>query len=840
MRPEISDSEARVFQRLHAYSGIAAVAATAVGGAVLFGWAFHIEILKSALPGQITMKPNTALAFIFSAFSLWLLRSQKSPAWGKIVGYFLAVLVILISAATLTEYFLSVDFRIDQFLFKELPGSLRTDVPGRMVPATAAAILAIGLALLSLNWKTERSQRPAQLLSLWSALIALTTISGYIYHASAGYGISPRPHVAVHTAVTLFLLSAAIFFARPDSGIARELTGLGSGSVMARRLLPAVFIVPYLLGWIRLQGQFAGLYGTELDLPLFATANVVVFSLLVWSNAHRMNVEFSLRGEAELEIRRLAATLETRVAERTETLMQQTLILSQQGALLEFAHDAVILNDFEGRILSWNRGAELMYGWPAPLAIGKIALDFLKTESATSAEEIQAQLLLHDYWEGEVTQYTREGLRLNVGTRWALQRGTDGAPMRVLTLNDDVTARKAAEKITEKLRQDQLRFKDEFLSHVSHELRSPLTAIKQFTTILLGGIAGDLNTEQREYQQIVLKNTSQLQSMIDDLLDVTRLETGKLSVDPERMSVLDAVTDAITTLQGSARAKGITLFSEVIPNLALAYADPQRVRQALIILIDNAIKFTPPGGTVVVQAGPHERDAKFVFFEISDTGRGIEPKNAERIFERLYQESEQGDRGRSGLGLGLFICKELVNRQGGLIWVKSEPGKGSVFSFTLPIFSLTSLMAPLRKGDDWPAKSMALVVAEMSAHDAAFASEGVERQWSREVRKLVQRCLLPNLDVLLPKMSSSADLHRFFVAAFADDKGASVLTSRIREQFERLPGVAGTGPKLNVSYTMLEPFPPDDWGSLENVVTGIATNLEQSVHPKLTREVASS
>jgi hypothetical protein len=85
---------------------------------------------------------------------------------------------------------------------------------------------------------------------------------------------------------------------------------------------------------------------------------------------------------------------------------------------------------------------------------------------------------------------------------------------------------------------------------------------------------------------------------------------------------------------------------------------------------------------------------------------------------------------------------------------------------------------------------------------------------------------LPNLDVLLPKMSSSADLHRFFVAAFADDTGASVLTSRIREQFERLPGVAGTGPKLNVFYTMLEPFPPDDWGSLENVVTSIATNLE--------------
>src|SRR6202011_3105360 len=112
-------------------------------------------------------------------------------------------------------------------------------------------------------------------------------------------------------------------------------------------------------------------------------------------------------------------------------------------------------------------------------------------------------------------------------------------------------------------RNDEMRFKDEFLSHVSHELRSPLTAIKQFTTILLGGLAGELNKEQGEFQQIVLKNIRQLQSMIDDLLEVTRLETGKLTVELESVSVSDAVTDILNTLQVTARAKGVALSSDV-------------------------------------------------------------------------------------------------------------------------------------------------------------------------------------------------------------------------------------------------------------------------------------
>jgi signal transduction histidine kinase len=233
--------------------------------------------------------------------------------------------------------------------------------------------------------------------------------------------------------------------------------------------------------------------------------------------------------------------------------------------------------------------------------------------------------------------------------------------------------------------EDQMRFKDQFLSHVSHELRSPLTAIKQFTTILLGGLAGTLNAEQREYQEIVLKNVEQLQSMIDDLLEVTRLETGKLTVDLESVSVADAVSDAVHTLQVTALAKGVTVSSDVPRDLPNAQADPTRLRQILINLLDNALKFTPTGGAAGIHAGLSPQDSQFLLLEVSDTGCGVNPEMAERIFDRLYQASEYTQPSRKGMGLGLYICKELVTRQGGNIWVTSRLPKGSVFSFTLPV-----------------------------------------------------------------------------------------------------------------------------------------------------------
>src|ERR1700719_4492305 len=182
---------------------------------------------------------------------------------------------------------------------------------------------------------------------------------------------------------------------------------------------------------------------------------------------------------------------------------------------------------------------------------------------------------------------------------------------------------------TDLIRTDQMKFQDEFLSHVSHELRSPLTAIYQFVTILLDRLAGELNLEQHEYLQIVLRNVKQLQSMINDLLEVTRVQAGKLTVELQCTSVSDAIIYTVNTLQGAATAKGITLSADMDCQLPSVNADPTRVQQILIILVDNAIKFTPAGGAVKVQGREFEEDPGFLLVEVPDTGCGIRPDMTE-------------------------------------------------------------------------------------------------------------------------------------------------------------------------------------------------------------------
>jgi PAS domain S-box-containing protein len=652
--------------------------------------------------------------------------------------------------------------------------------------------------------------------------------------------------------------------------------------------------------------------------------------------------------------------LEGEVASRTADLVERTKqaqVLTEQAALLELAQDAIVVRDMHNRILFWNRGAEVLYGWLSKEVLGRNMTELLKTEFSEPTEAIQATLLRQGRWEGEAIHHKRDGTRLISASRWALQRNAEGTPVRILTINNDITDRKQADSerllLTERLSlatavakvgvwewdlashtltwdatmfdiygfqpvvpmpyerwsaavhpedlpaveetlrkvitekghgsaeyrivlpdgsvrnvsavervvldgganvsrligvdmdvterknaaealeqagRDQMRFKDEFLSHVSHELRSPLTAIKQFTTILLNGWAGELNAEQSEYQLIVLKNIHQLQSMIDDLLQVTGLEAGKLTVDLENVSVSDAVTDTFNTLQETARAKGLTLSCDLAADLPSAYADQTRLRQILIILLDNAMKFTPGGGTVKLRARLLMQDSRFLLLEVSDTGCGISPEITERIFERLYQVSERIHLSRQGLGLGLYICKELVTRQGGTIRVQSRLDEGSTFSFTLPVFSLNNVIAPLLHNGKWPGESVALVAVALLV-DPALSKES-QLEWSRETRGLVQRCLLPDLDVLLPRMSSDGPGERFSIAAFADDKGASVLANRIREQFDRLPHAKENRPILSVSYSMLPPYPRNAGASVDKIVSSMASHLEEFIKPQ--------
>jgi signal transduction histidine kinase len=379
---------------------------------------------------------------------------------------------------------------------------------------------------------------------------------------------------------------------------------------------------------------------------------------------------------------------------------------------------------------------------------------------------------------------------------------------------------------TDLMRAQQLQLRDEFLSHVSHELRSPLTAIYSFGTIIADGLAGETTPQQNDYLQIILRNVSQLQAMIEDLLEVTQAQAGKLSIDLQSVSLFEAIVYAVDTLQGAAVDKEITLTFDPSTPLPLTYADPTRLRQILIILLDNAVKFTPAGGAVNVQARASGEDAGFLMVEVSDTGCGIGPEATERIFEQLYQVTDPGHAGRRGLGLGLHIAKELVTRQGGKIWVSSEPEKGSHFFFTVPTFSLAGLISPILKQEKKPGESIAVIAVEISSRDG---SPDVPRKIMEEARTVLQQCLRPDEDALLPNMNGSE--HKlFFAMAYTQEQGAAIIGERILRQLRRHKQLQPEDYTFAVSHSFLPPMSKGINESMESFEERVAAGMRDHIN----------
>ena len=246
----------------------------------------------------------------------------------------------------------------------------------------------------------------------------------------------------------------------------------------------------------------------------------------------------------------------------------------------------------------------------------------------------------------------------------------------------------------------QLAMKDRFLSQVSHELKTPLNSLYQFLQIVESGMAGAISEEQQSYLQIALRNAVSLREMIEDLMDVTRIENGKLSVRSEKMCLVSLVESCVRSLQHTAEAKDFSLCMEFPDDLQHVWADPKRVRQVVTNLLTNAIKFGSEGGGLVVKGEISAADPAKLEVSVADDGPGISPDQVPYVFDRLCQLDQRLDIRRQGLGLGLYICRELIEAQGGRVWVESVLGEGSTFSFTLPLYDAAIEAAKLQKETD--------------------------------------------------------------------------------------------------------------------------------------------
>ena len=225
------------------------------------------------------------------------------------------------------------------------------------------------------------------------------------------------------------------------------------------------------------------------------------------------------------------------------------------------------------------------------------------------------------------------------------------------------------------------RHKSEFLANMSHELRTPLNAILGFSEVLAERMFGEVNEKQAEYLQDILSSGRHLLSLINDILDLSKVEAGRLELELGRFHLPTALDNALTLVRERATRHGITLTQTVDERVGDIVADERKVKQILLNLLSNAVKFTPEGGRVGLTATAADG---VITIAVSDTGIGIAPEDQAAIFEEFRQVGREDARKQEGTGLGLTLAKKFVELHGGRIWVQSQVGQGSTFTFTLP------------------------------------------------------------------------------------------------------------------------------------------------------------
>jgi signal transduction histidine kinase len=312
-------------------------------------------------------------------------------------------------------------------------------------------------------------------------------------------------------------------------------------------------------------------------------------------------------------------------------------------------------------------------------AIGEAMEQRLKA-GATAAPGPDEHYVLKQYSAALVNKLEEKNAELQQAVA-ALQRANDRILDFNKTLERRVQERTARFEMAWRKVEMRNREIESFYHTLSHELKTPLTSAREFIGIVIDGVSGPINEQQAEYLGLARESCDQMRLCLDDLLDSTRLDTGKFALDPKFCSLETLIIRAANVAGLVAVQRQIRLQTNIEPGLPQVCVDGKRMSQVISNLLNNALKFTPDGGQIKISARRSLKAPELFEISVSDTGGGIPADELERIFERLYQVKSGDASSPHGLGLGLYLCRRLVELHGGKIWVESEPGKGSRFTF---------------------------------------------------------------------------------------------------------------------------------------------------------------
>ncbi len=393
--------------------------------------------------------------------------------------------------------------------------------------------------------------------------------------------------------------------------------------------------------------------------------------------------------------------LEKKVSEKTRALAQRIEELNserekikeaEEKALIEEAKEeatltsigeGVVVTDPEGKIVIFNHAAEQMTNWTASEAVGRF---WFETVPAMDEKGYLIPREDRDMYKA-----------LNIGKKVFsqsiyLQKGSGKITVAItatpIILKDQIIgAVQVFRDIGHEKEVD--RMKTEFISLASHQLRTPLSAMKWFCEMLLNGDAGELNPEQKEYAKNVSDSNERMISLVNSLLNISRIESGRIIIDPKPTNINKLISEVINEIKVKSDAKKQQIIVSIHSDLPLINIDPQLIREVYVNLLTNASKYTPPGGEISVFIS--KKDDKIIS-QVSDNGYGIQKKDYDRIFQKFYRGENIIKIETDGNGLGLYLAKAIVESSGGKIWFESQEGKGlpagrqgTSFYFSLPL-----------------------------------------------------------------------------------------------------------------------------------------------------------
>ena len=785
--------------RLARLSRGAYVVAALLGAMALWGWAIDIPVLRDLGADFAPMPPSAALAFVLLATSFFAARQGRARS-----GWIASALAAALGALTLVEALTGADLGMRFAWLAPHAG----EVPGRMSVAACLTLLLLAL--------TTPLERPPKVFGLCANSVAAVVVGAVAFFALLGLSLrvlrfdiaAPLLGFSAPAALATMLGAVAIATARPSPWLLDTLGGTRTGAVVTRWLLPAAFIVPLAVGWMRLFAEREGIFGEAFGMALFTVLMIVTLSaLIVWVARALEHIE-ARRAEAE--------------GEATEQREWLQVTLAAVG-------DGVIATDAAGRVRFLNAAAQRLTGWRAAEAAGRPIdelvhlydertgaplanplLGTLRGRSAAAAggepalrarsgathpvaanaapivdsgaalrgavlvlREVAAQrqaerAMREAYTEldqrvvrrtaalerasaalrernallNAITTSTpdliyakdREGTLLMANPAWMKAVGTAGhdraaldesdrlvldsgetmsleeilggrtylvskSPLRdehervmgLIGVATDITERKLAQRELEKLvvAEQRLRAeaeranraKDEFLAIVSHELRSPLNALRGWSHLLATTRPLDAALIERA-SRAIKRNVDHQTRLIDDLLDTSRIVSGKLTLERRIVNLCEIVLAALDAARPLAAAKGIELRFAPDDPAIMVVGDGGRLQQVVSNLLSNAVKFTPEKGEVSVRL---MKNAERVQLQVKDNGIGISPEFLPHVFDRFTQADTSAARRAGGLGIGLALVRHIALLHGGQVRGDSAGvGRGSTFTIDLP------------------------------------------------------------------------------------------------------------------------------------------------------------